>query len=90
MCERKGPYKKGTCGKFQVSLFKTERIVRLGDDFRPERIIEQVRVCIQYSFFRRSTNSWEREQIWCSPEELRDLSNAILGIAYVTPSERIP
>lgn len=89
MDESKPPYRRSRSGRFQVSLFQFERLVGKGDDFRPEHIVEQVRVCIQYSYFKRSTNRWERDQIWCSPEELRDLGNAMSGLFCETPSERI-
>jgi len=89
MRESKAPYKKSRSGRFQVSLFKNERIVKEGDDFIPELRIEQVRVCIQYSYFDRKENKWMRQQIWCSPEELRDLKNAMSGLFYETPQERI-
>jgi hypothetical protein len=89
MNESKGPYKKSKSGRFQVSLFKFDRILGRGNDFQPEQVVEQVRVSVQYSYFKNSTNRWERDQIWCSPEELRDLGIAISGLSYVTPEERI-
>jgi hypothetical protein len=32
-----------------------------------------MKVCIQYGRFNRQTGTWDNQQIWCSPEELRDL-----------------
>ena len=89
MNESKAPYKRSRSGRFQVSLFKFDRLIRKGNDFMPEQIIKQVRVCIQYSKIDRTTNQWEQQQIWCSPEELRDLGNALSGIAYENPPEHI-
>ena len=80
MSEKKGPYKKSKSGRFQVSLFKFEKLIRKGDTIRSELIVDNFRVCIQYSTFSKKYNNWQRQQIWCSPEELRDLGNAISGL----------
>ena len=80
MTEKKGPYKKSKSGRFQISLFKSEKLLRKGDTIRSEVIVDNIRVCIQYSQFRQDINRWERQQIWCTPDEIRDLANAIDGL----------
>ena len=84
MDEKKEPYKKSKSGRFQISLFKFERVLKERNEEKEtkntEIILENVRVCVQYSIFSKSYNRWQRQQIWCSPEELRDLCNAVSGL----------
>ena len=80
MEENKGPYKKSRVGRFQVSLFKANRFISPLSDYGAEIPFVQVRACIQYSRFNHWNHQWERCSIWCSPEELRDLVNAVSGL----------
>ena len=61
-------------GRFQISAWNCERIRKARNDFDVERHYEFIRVCIQYSRYNRSTGMFERQQIWCSPEEQRTLA----------------
>ena len=75
MEERKNkPIAKKQVGRFQISIWRREKIIP-GDKemFRPERKVEIVRACVQYSRFNRLTREFDRQHIWCSPMELRDL-----------------
>ncbi|MFC1550939.1 hypothetical protein ACFL6P_00100 [Candidatus Latescibacterota bacterium] len=80
MEENKGPYKKSRSGRFQISLFKTQRFISSRSDFESELPVAQVRACVQYSRYNHSKQDWDRNSIWCSPEELRDLGNALDGL----------
>ncbi|MBT4484088.1 MAG: hypothetical protein HOC71_10485 [Candidatus Latescibacteria bacterium] len=71
------PYRKTKSGRFQISLFKFEKVIRNGDTIRSEVRIDNIRVCVQYSNYNNRAGEWHRQQIWCSPEELRDLVDAI-------------
>ena len=64
-------------GRFQISAWNCERIRKARDDFDVERHYEFIRACIQYSRYNRSTGMFERQQIWCSPEELRILADLL-------------
>ena len=76
--EKKGPVSKKRIGRFQVTTWVRKKLVP-GDEagFRPEREYESVRACVQYSRYDRRTHEFVRQQIWCNPQELRDLANAL-------------
>lgn len=61
-------------GKFQISSWCFNRIRKARNDFDAEQEYEVIRTCIQYSRYNRRSNTFERQQIWCDPFELRDLS----------------
>ena len=75
--ENKGPVAKKEMGRFQVSIWKQRRTVPAGSEFEPEREYDVVRVCIQHSRFNRATREYRRQQIWCNPQELRDLAGVV-------------
>ena len=75
--EKKGPESKTRAGRFQVSLWRTKRHMAARNNFEPEREIVSERACIQYSRLNHLTQSWERQQVWCNLDELRDLSQAL-------------
>ena len=81
MNEKNKPYKKIRNGRFQISMFKCSKVLRSGGDTTSELIVENTRVCVQYSRYNRRSGDWERQSIWCSPDELRDLGNALDGLA---------
>ena len=83
------PYRKTKSGRFQISLFKFEKVIRNGDTIRSEVIIDNIRVCVQYSNYNNKAGEWQRQQIWCTPEELRDLVNAIDNLTLREESELI-
>ena len=79
MSENKnGPYKKSRCGRFQVSLFRNTKIIPAKDEYSIEREVTWERACLQYA--RLVQGEWRRQQIWCSPDELRDLVNTLDGL----------
>ena len=53
------------------------RFITARSDCGTEIPFEQVRACIQYSRYNHEKQDWDRSSIWCSPEELRDLGNAL-------------
>ena len=76
--EKKGPDTKVRHGRFQLSIWKQTKVIAPKDEqrgFVPERKVDVVRACIQYS--RKWNGSWQNQSIWCSPEELRDLQHAM-------------
>jgi hypothetical protein len=75
--EKKGPYKKSRIGKFQISLFHNSRIIPADEEKGrlQEREVQWERSCVQFS--RKIQGEWQRQEIWCSPGELRDLANAL-------------
>ncbi len=75
--EKKGPDNETQVGRFQVSHWRTKRTFPARNDFETEREVVSRRACIQYSRLNRLTQSWENQQIWCNPEELRDLFQAL-------------
>ncbi len=66
------PIYKTRNGRFQISLWKQEKVIR-NESFQTDRIIETFRVCIQYSQKNRSTGEWNNQQIWCQADDLRSL-----------------
>jgi len=77
MNEKTQPYRKSKTGRFQISLFKFEKVIKNGDTIRSEVRIDNIRACVQYSNYNNRAGEWQRQQIWCSPEELRDIVSAI-------------
>ena len=76
--ESKGPYLKCRVGRFQIGLWKREKILPARPDgFAIERKVEIERISVQYSRFDRTLQKWENQTIWCHPIELRDLANAM-------------
>ena len=71
------PVAKSKVGRFQVSVWKKKKLFQARNDFDVEREVEMVRVCIQYSTFNKGQNTWTNQSIWCNPDELRDLANAL-------------
>ena len=75
--DKNRPIKKTPVGRFQISLWRNKRIIPATHDFDAEREFISERICIQYSRLNRLSQSWENQQVWCNPDELRDLSQAI-------------
>ena len=75
--KQKGPIVKKQIGRFQVSIWKRRKVVPARTDFGVEREVDIVRACVQYSRCNRATGVWERKQIWCNPEELRNLARVL-------------
>ena len=78
--EKNGPEKKAQVGRFQVSLWRTKKVLAARNDFEPERQFVARRGCIQYSRLNQLKQTWENQQVWCNLDELRDLSQALDGI----------
>ena len=82
MGDKAQPYRKSKSGRFQISLFKFEKVIRNGDTIRSEVIIDNIRACVQYSKYNNKAGEWQRQQIWCSPEELRDIVDVIDKLTF--------
>ena len=69
------PERQERVGRFQVSIWKQEKVIPVNPkaDYIPEKIIQIVRACIQYSTRNKVTNEWNNQKIWCEPEDLRQL-----------------
>ena len=74
------PIKKVRSGRFQISLWnfrqnfsrgRKESIVYI------EKEVEKARACVQFSTFNKATGRWQNQSIWCSPEDLRSLADAM-------------
>ena len=76
--KKTGPVAKKRMGRFQVSIWKRRKVVPADDGkFRPEREYDAVRACVQYSRYSRRTGEWNRQHIWCNPDELRNLAGVL-------------
>jgi hypothetical protein len=74
-------YRKSNSGRFQITFFKCCKVFEAGECHFPDRDdLERVRVCVQFSRFDESSDQWERQQIWCSPQELHHLEFALKGL----------
>jgi len=72
-----GPYHKTQVGRFQITLWRKTRILRGRRDYQPDREITQHTACVQHSRYDSETNEWRNQSIWCQPDELRDLVQAL-------------
>ena len=71
------PISQGRAGSFRIALWQCRRIRKARHDYDAEREIVFDRVSIRHSRFNRQSNSWENQTIWCSPDEVRDLYQAL-------------
>jgi hypothetical protein len=77
MTENKGPVFKTRSGRFQVSIWRQDRVVPGRSDWGAERDVIMYRACIQHSKWNPMTREWENQNIWCSVDDLRSLVNAL-------------
>ena len=75
--EKNKPLVKKRLGRFQVSIWKRKKLYKAKNDDDVEREIEITRACIQYSQYNKATNTWINQTIWCNPDELRNLVQAL-------------
>ena len=75
--ETNTPTARSRIGRFQISIWKRKRVLPAKNDFDIEREVEMARACIRHGRFNRATQSWDNQTIWCNPDELRDLVNAL-------------
>jgi hypothetical protein len=71
--EKISPLRRWKGGRFQVSIWKRLKVFEPLHEFDVERRVEEVRACVQFSYFNRTVLTWENQQIWCSPGELKTL-----------------
>lgn len=68
----RGPIRTVRYGRLDISLWRQ----RNDRGFCGETS-DPIRVCVRHSRLNRRTNEWKNQAIWCDPEDLRDLANAI-------------
>lgn len=71
------PNKVVKTGRFQISIWKSNKLIKAKNDFDVEREVEQVRTCVQYSRFNKENQIWNNQRIWCTPHEIRDLAQCL-------------
>lgn len=70
-------------GRFQITFIKHCKVFEAGECLSSDHDdLERVRVCVQFTSFNESSGRYERQQIWCSPEELHHLEFALKGLYY--------
>lgn len=83
--ENKGPLNRSKIGRFQVSLWKRDKFVPPRHGYDTGCTVTVRSACVQYSRWNRISRSWENQSIWCDWDELRDLVQALEGIAPLVP-----
>lgn len=73
---------KSKSGRFSITFWKNDYEVY--QDSQAERdahfcMQEQIRVCIQFGRYNRLTKTWTNQQIWCNPDDLLHLREALDG-----------
>lgn len=74
------PIKKARSGRFQISLWNFRQHESKGSKESItylEQDVERGRTCIQFSTYSKATNKWQNQSIWCSPQDLRSLADAM-------------
>lgn len=71
--EKNQPIMKARVGHFQISLWKTQQLIRARHDYEAERETTVYRACIQHSRYHQKDQSWNNQTIWVNAEEIRDL-----------------
>ena len=75
--KRDSPEREKSSNPFQVSIWKKRTRVRADYDFNATSEVEFDRACVEYSRFNWSTKTWNKQSIWCDPEELEYLLDAL-------------
>ena len=78
----KKPLKNARVGRFQISTWMSMRLmnpVQAGKEpiAYLEKWLEVHRACIQYGTYNKDRQEWENQTIWCSPNELQSLVEAL-------------
>ena len=78
MNSKNEPIWKERVGRFQISTWKSERLVNpVNPNEEPvaylEKWVDVCRACIQYGTYNKIRREWENQTIWCSPDELQHL-----------------
>jgi hypothetical protein len=75
--ESNKPIFNARAGRFQVSIWKYDRVIPARDDCGAEREVATQRACVQYSTRNPLTREWKNQNIWCTVDELRSLVQAL-------------
>lgn len=84
----KAPITRVRSGRFQISTWMFVRTVKSGNTHSvsyTERRVETQRVCIQHSVKDRLSGGFRNQSIWCSPDDLRSLAEAVEKLNEVEP-----
>ena len=73
----KGPVMQSRCGRFQVSTWRPKKTVIARSGLESGRDLAAIRACVQHSRWDWARREWQRQSVWFSAGELRDLMNAI-------------
>lgn len=85
--EKNGPEKKSQVGRFQVSLWRTKKVLAARNDFEPEREFVARRACIQYSRLNQVAppgGAWIETPIWNIGDRNRDRGRKEIGFRLWT------
>ena len=72
-----GPVMRVRNRRFQITFWKTTKVIKAKDECGAERVGQVLRVCVQYSRFSYVRRAWENQSIWFNADELRDLIGAL-------------
>jgi len=87
---RKGPMVKSRHGRFQVSVWRTNRLQPARSGRGPKKPTLTTRISVQHSTWDRFSRVWHNQTIWFGSDELTDLEAAMKGLdrCYV-PDEAV-
>ena len=74
--EKKNPVVKVRVGRFSLSLWRRRKLLASGNKDAicyVETPVSLDRVCLQHSVKNWQTGRWVNQQIWMSPEDVRNL-----------------
>ena len=76
------PYEKVRVGRFQISMWKSQRLMNPVEPGKEpvgylERWVDVERVCIQHGTYDQWRREWKNQRIWCSSDELQQLVEAL-------------
>ena len=82
MTSKKEPLEKIRVGRFQISTWKFQRLMNPVEPGKEptaylERWVDVDRACIQYGTYNQWRREWENQSIWCSPDQLQSLIEAL-------------
>ena len=77
---KKQPLKKVRAGRFQISIWRFQKLLNSSKKDTTayiEQWVDVERACIQYSAFNKETGQWENQAIWCPIDDLRSLADVV-------------
>lgn len=74
------PFARWCSGRFEVSLWKTQRLVKGRNTFHADSVVDVVRACVQHHRFNRFDRTYRNQRIWCDGPELRGLLQVVRDV----------